>query len=83
MTPMGFTVSLGEEFTQELEIVLPDEPEVQLIRVTQNGMTIYEESHWADEGRITVQLTGTGTAMISIYINDALYYEKVVRFEQE
>ncbi len=83
LTPMGFTVSLGEEFTQELEIVLPEEPQTQTIRVTQNGMTVYEDTHRAEDGRITLTLSGTGTAMVSIYINDTLYYEKVVRFEQE
>ncbi|MBR2742841.1 MAG: Stk1 family PASTA domain-containing Ser/Thr kinase [Clostridia bacterium] len=83
LTPMGFTVSLGEEFRQELEIVLPEEPETQVVRVTQNGTTIYEEMHRAEDGRITLELSGTGTAMISIYINGGLYYEKVVRFEQE
>lgn len=82
-TPIGFTISLGQELTQNLEIVLPSEPEVQKVLVTQNGSTVYEGTHKASDGRITVELKGTGTAMIGVYINDALYYEKVMRFEQE
>jgi len=80
-TALGFTVSLGQELTQDLEIVIPAEPEQQKIKVTQNGSTIYEADHLASDGRLLITLKGTGTAMISVYINESLYYEKVVRFE--
>jgi len=67
--------------TKVIPIKLPSSPESFTLTVRQDGIVVYQKPHKASEGTVNVTLTGTGSVLISVYINDTLTNEMSFSFD--
>ncbi len=63
------------------EIRLPDSPDTFNVKIAVNGETQYEKQHKGSDGSVKVTLTGKGTSIVSVYINDVLRQEIPIEFK--
>lgn len=71
----------SNEKSKTIPIKLPTSPESFTLMVKVNGNIVYSKTHKASEGTANVTIKGTGTATVSIYINDKLFNEISVTFD--
>ena len=64
----------------DLRIKLPTTPETVKVTLKVSGKVIYEAQHATAEGILTIPLTGSGSILARVYIDDKLAGEQVIVF---
>lgn len=66
--------------TKEVTVMLPNDKEKMIVKVTANGATVYEGTHSGSEGAISVPITGSGDVVVNAFIDGKIIIEKTVKF---
>lgn len=80
-TPIVLTMSLGTAKTMNFYVNLPLNPPRFTITIYVNGTQAYKGEHRADEGSLYVPISGDGSSMVEVYIDDRLHASELVKFE--
>ncbi len=71
----------GGSSTRTFTVRIPDtENENVNVEILVNGRTIHSETHSKDEGSVSVDITGSGTAEVQAYIDGAKVADKTIDF---
>ncbi len=73
--------STGAKKSYVLKVALSSTEEKSLVEVKAMGQTIYEEEYDSSLGKVSITLYGTGSDLLTIYVNGVLKGEEIAIYE--
>lgn len=73
--------SSGGTSTKTFTVKIPDSADDTVdVEIVANGRTVHSASHSKDEGSVSVEITGSGSAEVQAYIDGSKVSDKVINF---
>jgi len=80
-TAVSLVLSDGMKKSMDYYINLPVAPTQFTVTIYVNGLQVYKGDHLANEGSLYVPISGQGSSMVEVYIDDRLHASELVKFD--
>lgn len=79
-TEVILEVSAGMITQKTILINLPVSPQEFVLSVTVNGVEQYREIHKASEGMAYITVSGSGSSLVEVFVNDKIHSSDIINF---